>query len=341
MKKLFFATALAAGIFHMDADALKVQPDILDTAKPVTVTLTLDKPADSACLELRAYQRPFQLNGSDRIALKPSADRKTFQAQFPAETFYHPVYATGRNNGGSALEAVPVVVRNGAEIRLKAAKPWKLIRTFPLPMKANAVKGCDGKFGRGLAFDGKDAMAAVNRMRFHAERGTIEGWFFLPLLLKKGSSILCFIQSADGSPWRYHQLSVPANSRKVQYLTYNGQPKNAVSIITSKEIASEDWIHIMATYDLSAKKMELFINGESQGSAPYTVPCGGKTADLNIGARIHNTGNTYQFIGGCQMMLDDLRISDTVRPAAMPEKALANDANTLLLLGCDGADVMK
>ena len=341
MKKLFFVAILAGSIFHMEADALKVQPDILDTAKPVTVTLTLDAPADSASLELRAYLRPFQLNGSDRITLKPSADRKIFQAHFSPETFYHPVYTTGKNNGGSALEATPVIVRNGTEIRLKTEKPWKLIHTFPLPMKANAVKGCDGKFGKGLAFDGKDAMAAVNRMRFNADRGTIEGWFFLPLLLKESTSILCFIQSADGSAWRYHQLSIPANSRKVQYLTYNGQPKDAVSIITSKEIVSEDWIHIMATYDLSAKKMELFINGASQGSAPYTVPCGGKIADLNIGARIHNQGNTYQFIGGCQMLLDDLRISDTVRPAAMPEKALENDANTLLLLGCDGADAMK
>lgn len=46
-------------------------------------------------------------------------------------------------------------------------------------------------------------------------------------------------------------------------------------------------------------------------------------------------------LSGCQMQLDDLRISDTVRPKAVPEKALEKDANTLLLLGFDGADYMK
>ena len=41
------------------------------------------------------------------------------------------------------------------------------------------------------------------------------------------------------------------------------------------------------------------------------------------------------------MQLDDLRISDAVRPKTVPGKALVKDENTLLLLGFDGADHMK
>lgn len=339
-KQLCFAASLFTGLLAV-ADTLTIEPQTLAEQAPVKVTLTLDAPADSAYLELKSYKRPFYLNGSDKISLTPSSDKKTFTAEFKPESFYHPVYAAGKTNGGGALEATPVVSRAGKAERLKTAVPWKQLKMLNIPMKANQVPGGTGKFGKALSFDGKNAMAAVNQVSFSADRGTIEAWVFLPLMLKKESAIIWFIQSADGSPWRYHQLTVPANSRKVQYLTYNGAPENAVSQITSGEITSEDWVHVAVTYDLAAKKMELFVNGKSQGTAPYTIPCGGRKGDLNLGARIHNTGDTYQFIGGCQMLLDDLRISDTVRPNTVPEKALEKDANTLLLLGFDGADYMK
>ena len=339
-KQLVFAASIFTGFLAV-ADTLVIEPQTLNEQIPVKVTLTLDAPADSAYLELKSYQRPFHLNGSDRINLTPSSDKKTFTAEFKPESFYHPVYAAGKTNGGGALETTPVITRGGKVERLKTTVPWKQLKMLSIPMKANQVLGSTGKFGKALSFDGRNAMAAVNQVPFNSDRGTIEAWVFLPLMQKKESAIIWFIQSADGSPWRFHQLTVPANSRKVHYLTYNGAPGNAVSQITSKEITSEDWVHIAVTYDLAAKKMELFVNGESQGTAPYTIPCGGRKGALNIGARIHNTGNTYQFIGGCQMQLDDLRISDTVRPKAVPEKALEKDANTLLLLGFDGADYMK
>ncbi len=342
MKTKLLTLSLSLGMLGAMADTLTVQPQkILAEQTPSKITLTLDQPADSATLELRSYKRPFHLNGSDQIVLKPSDDKKTFTAELKPESFYHPVYNAGRVNGAGAIEVIPVVTRSGKTERLKAFHPWETLKITALPQKANQVKTGYGKFGKALSFDGKDAMAAVNQVAFHDQKGTMEAWVFLPLMLTKSNTILWFLQSADGSPWRYHQLSVPANSRKVEYMTYNGETQNPVSRITSKEITGEDWVFLAATYDLAAKKMELFVNGESQGTAPYTVPCGGKRGDLNIGARIHNAGDTVKFIQPTQMMIDDLRISDTLRGKTVPSKPLEADANTLLLLNADGTDQMK
>lgn len=343
MIKTLLASASACFSFLAVADALTVEPKILEEQTPVKIVLTLETPADSAFLELKSYQLPFYLNQSNRILLSPSADRKTFAAEVTPETFYHQLYGAGKPNGAGAIEAIPVVTRGGKEERLKTVHPWTQIKMLSLPQKVNGVVGGLGKFGKGLCFVGEEAMAAVNQVPFNAEKGTIEAWVFLPLMLKKEGAIVWFIQRADGSrPWSYHQLTVPANSRKVQYLTYNGQPRNAVGWVLSKEITGEDWVHIAAVYDLAAGKMELFVNGESQGTAPYTVPCGGAKGDLNIGARIHNISlNTSKFIGGCQMQLDDLRISNTVRPGTVPAKALEKDEATLLLLGSDGGDYIR
>lgn len=199
-----------------------------------------------------------------------------------------------------------------------------------------------GKFGSALTFDGNAAMMAVNRTKFNAEKGSVDGWFFLPLQANANEQIVFFIQSADSSPWSYHQVKVLPDSRKIQYLTYASGQVKPVHAITSQEITDEDWIYVVINYDLATKKMEFLVNGKSQGQNTYDFPVGGSIADVNIGARIHNQGLDYKIISASQMMIDEFRISDVVRTAnPVPGMAFNPDDNTLLLLHFDENGILK
>ena len=118
-KQLVFSASIFTGFLAV-ADTLVIEPQTLNEQIPVKVTLTLDAPADSAYLELKSYQRPFHLNGSDKINLTPSSDKKTFTAEFKPESFYHPVYAAGKTNGGGASTVAPELPLSEVTARLSA-----------------------------------------------------------------------------------------------------------------------------------------------------------------------------------------------------------------------------
>ena len=348
MKKatLFFGVMMLT--IFADADQLKIESSIpvngtLNENERIKIVLTLDQQADAASIEMQDYlKRPAYLNGSRKIELMPSSDRKTFQKELAVSNFYSPTLVSGRVLYRESIFFIPVIKKGQDEIRLKAEKmPWGF-KPDSVVMTAGALVA-DGKFGKALTFDGKTAMASVNRTKFNPEKGTVEAWVFLPLLINDKEQTVFFIQSADIPPWSYQMLMIQPGSRKLKYMIYGGNKQvKPIREIISQEITDENWVYVAITYDLAAKKMELFVNGKSQGQGAYDFPAGGKISDVYIGSRIHNKGTDYDIMFSCQMMIDELRISDEVRPEnSVPEKEFTADANTLLLLHFDDNGIFK
>lgn len=326
----------------LPADNVKVEPlPVLQKNVPCRFTMNLDQPAEAAYIEFSSGKQDLFLNQKKRLQLNATKNPKLFTAELIPENLFHPALRSGSPFfDGKILQLTGIVWRSGQETSFPVGIVWDKIQMPLILQKANDVLSGYGKCAQAACFDGRKSIAAVNRMPFHAEEGTLEAWVFLPPLLSENSAVIAFLQSADGSPWRYHMLQVPENSRRIQYLNYFGSGTPAVQTITSKEIYLEDWIFVCMTWSLKQQKMELFINGESIGTAPYLQPSGGKIADLNLGARIHYQQPNYRIISPCLMMLDELRISKVVRPSQVPESKYRIDEDTLLLLDFDGLEFM-
>ncbi|MFA6929445.1 MAG: LamG-like jellyroll fold domain-containing protein [Lentisphaeria bacterium] len=324
------------------ANSVLVEPQtILQKQVPCHFTLLLDQPADGACIEFSRGKQDFFLNQKKRLELNATENPKKFTAELIPENLFHPSLRSGSERyDGKILELTGIARRSGQEFSFPAGTPWEKIQMPVILQKAHQVLSGYGKFAQAACFDGRQSIAAVHRMPFHAEEGTLEAWVFLPPLLSQNTGIIAFLQSADGSPWRYHALQVPENSRKIQYLNYSGSSNPPCQAITSKEIYLEEWLYVCMTWSLKQQKMELFVNGESIGTAPYLQPSGGKIADLNLGARIHYEHENYQIISPCLLMLDELRISSVVRSAQVPGKKWTVDDDTLLLIDFDGFEFL-
>ncbi len=326
----------------LPADSVLVEPQtMLQKNVPCRLTILLDQPAEGAYIEFSREKQDFFLNQKKRLVLNATENPKIFTAEVIPENLFHPSLRSGSPVYiGKILELTGIVRRSGQEYSFPGGIPWEKIQMPVILQKANAVLSGYGKFAQAACFDGRQSIAAVNRMPFHADEGTLEVWVFLPPLLSKNSAIIAFLQSADGSPWRYHALQVPGNTRRIQYLNYSGNTTPSAQAITSKEIYLEEWIFVSMTWSLEQQKMELFVNGESIGTAPYLQPSGGKIADLNLGARIHYEQPHYRIISPCLLMLDELRISKVVRPVRIPDKKYSVDDDTLLLIDFDGLEFM-
>ena len=182
-----------------------------------------------------------------------------------------------------------------------------------------------GKFGKALSFDGVDDAFTVADCRFTDEVGSLECWAYLPAKPQPAESTILRL---DGSnPWTYHIIRRWPNSSALGYTIYDGQTGSSVS---SKEL-TEGWHHILATHDITAGKMELFVDGVSQGTAKYLLTtCQG--AVLNIGG-IGGTTVGNPFAG----LIDEVRISSVVRKPEVDAAGgpYGTDVSTALLLHFD------
>ena len=309
--------------------------EFYDGKKPVQFTLKLDAPADAAkLLYVSSKNFNYEINGEKALKLKPSPDRKTFTGEIPVvQRYWNPfVWRFWRYSDGR-MQVIPVITRAGKEIRLPKKPIAQNIRfTRDLMLAGNALPG-GGIFDTGLTTDGNNSMAYVQRMHFNPDKGSAEMWLFLPLQLNRKSGIVFFLQAEDGSPWSYHQLSIPANTRKLEYMVYR---KEKSSRITMREnIMEEDFVHVKVCWDISANRMELFVNGKSAGTAPYTLPYGGRKSSISFGGRIHYSKNGLMLIGCGQMALDEFRITDNPVFGKVPDQPFDNDESTYLLLHFD------
>lgn len=181
-----------------------------------------------------------------------------------------------------------------------------------------------GRLGGGMKFTGADALA-VEDCGFSDAAGTMELWAWLPAQPAEGEQTL--LRLDGGEPWTYHILR--RMGRQVIYVIYDGQGGSSVS---SKELP-EGWHHIAATHDQAAGKLELFIDGVSQGTAKLTrTLCKGAT--LQVGGMVPGepggkVGNPFTGI------LDEMRISTAVEAPGDFSKPRAPAAGTTLLLHLD------
>lgn len=309
--------------------------------EPMTFTLKLDKPADKAQVKFTFRNQPLYLNGVTSIDLKPSADKKVFTATINKLNNCFASSLLRRSGTPSVyVQFTPVVTRGGKATPGKRINPkfyLKLDQNVSDVMVSGIATQGDGKFGEAFCSGGKKTMGAFQKFKFNPHKGTIEFMLFMPQTISQGDGVVMFIQG--GSPWSYHTINISPRSRKLTYMTYNGQKAHAIR--TKKDIYEDDFIHVMATWDTGAKKMELFINGKSAGTALYDKPCGGTTASASFGGRIHYHKGTATTIASCQIALDEVRISGVVRKPVVPTKAYTVDNDTYVLLHFDGKEFLK
>ena len=186
------------------------------------------------------------------------------------------------------------------------------------------VKWTEGMFGKGLAFSGNGTVQVAD-CEFSDEEGSLEAWVYLEEKPQEGEGTILRL---DGSnPWTYHIVSrVPQN--RIRYMTYDGKQ---VYGITSGELPS-GWHHILATYSASEGKMELFVDGINQGTAPYgKTTCNGATLLIG-GLSIPHQNRVGNALFG---VVDEVRLSKVRRKAMLPSQPFMPDEDTLLLLHMD------
>lgn len=191
------------------------------------------------------------------------------------------------------------------------------------------VEWAAGRFGKALKFSADGGAVVVSDCGFSDGEGSMEAWVWVPEQPQQGEGTVLRL---DGSaPWTYH--IVRRLGRRIVYVTYDGKQVRGVS---SGDLAA-GWHHVLATHSVSKGKIELFIDGVSQGTAAYSkTTC--KFADLRIGGL--PTGHDGEIGNPLVGLIDEVRISRVVRrpmeggPKA-PEKS---DADTTLLLHLDEGD---
>lgn len=337
MNKSFYTALLLSslGVGILSADTLSITPGTEKTTvapgDQITFTLNTDLPADSAAIKVTDQKgAPAYYNQESTIALKRSADGRTFTAATVLKNIF---YRFGSPRQGS-LRFVPSITRNGKTIEGAAVpNPWRFEK-LPDLQAAGAIRSADGKFGGAAHFPGSQATMKGFK-KFDPQCGTIEGWIYLPPLNPQSAVCAMFIQSGDTSPWSYQAIRVTPG-RALQYLVYRSKGKPTVGAVSSKPIHKDGWVYFCATYDTKAGKMKFHVDGQLAGEKDFTDPAGSTSASIELGGRIHNQGGSYQIIESANILLDEIRISNTVRDGAqVPSAPFSADANTLTLYHFD------
>ncbi|OGV74380.1 MAG: hypothetical protein A3K19_27225 [Lentisphaerae bacterium RIFOXYB12_FULL_65_16] len=298
---------------------------LVDNGKPVATLVLAEKPSHIAAFAAQELQLHV---------------RRITGVDLPVATDAQPVTGTRILVGESAVTR---------ELGLKSAdfasqeylvgfRPNALVlmgNDKPEPPPSNvAVRGTpqpvDGRFGRALRFDGKTALR-VTAPGFRDDAGTLECWVRLPKDTPAPPGAGTLLRLDGANPWTYHIVEAGNGARKIKYVTYDG--KNGTAVVSGD--LAPGWHHIAATHSVADKKLELFIDGKSQGTAAFNLStC--KNATLHIGgigtdAPDKPVGNA--FTGD----LDEVRISETVLTVTPEGLAAAPDVapGTALLLRLD------
>ncbi len=191
-----------------------------------------------------------------------------------------------------------------------------------------------GKWGKALSFDGKTTILDIPKAGFNDAEGTLECWV---LMDRPGLGTILQVSSPPGTGLISGLRDSLSNHVTLQRwvdnsIRYLSTVDNKQSELVSKPI-SKGWHHVMATHSRASGKIELFIDGQSHCTAPYTPTVLGN-ARLYVGAvRSYSEQPTARFKG----VIDEIRISKVARPAGIPSGPFESDADTALLLHCDGS----
>lgn len=206
-----------------------------------------------------------------------------------------------------------------------------LLRPVPSPVTAHGTpKPVDGRFGRALRFDGKSALR-VSSPGFSDTAGSLECWVRLPEDAPPQTGAGTILRLDGHGPWTYHILEAGHGSRRIKYVTYDGQ---AGSSVLSAELVP-GWHHLCAAHSEIEGVIELFVDGVSQGTARFKRSTCANAA-LLVGGIVPGSpdrplGNA--FVGD----IDDICISTAVHPVGTErlERAVVPDVDTALLLPLD------
>ena len=199
---------------------------------------------------------------------------------------------------------------------------------FEAPVKGRSANDVwvAGKWGKALAFNGQDTLFTATKHGFNDAEGTLECWVKLDAS-SDGGAILRLTNHLVDKNNRDHVILLREGNR----IRYRSIADGRENFLLSGEL-TPGWHHVLATHSASAKKIELIVDGVSQGTAPY-IPTSLAKAPLSIGGvRIANRPEVWTPLMG---IVDDIRISRIVRPGTVPDQPLVADADTTLLLSCD------
>ena len=236
--------------------------------------------------------------------------------------------ALGFRNADFAPQEYAIAFRPGALVlagRDREDDPFP-VRVSGRPQRA------EGKFGRALELGEACEAVSVEGHGFSDDAGTLEAWVWLGVERADAGTIF----RLDGNPWTYHIVDTQGDA--IRYVTYDGKAGRSV---TSGKLAA-GWHHVRAVHDAGAGKMELFLDGESCGTADYVRTTCENAPFLHIGALIADGRAVNRFRG----RIDEVHLSRAAgRPVGAPLTAgaekgppiepLASDADTLVLLHFD------
>ena len=137
----------------------------------------------------------------------------------------------------------------------------------------------------------------------------------------------------DGTdPWWGYHILERVDGNCVRYTTYTDNNQTGYSVESGT--LSPGWHHVLATHTTaSGGKIELFIDGVSQGTAGYNATtCA--NAQLCVGGYVYGSGLTSNRLIGS---IDEIRVSSSVRNygGSPPTQAPTVDSTTTCLLHLD------
>ena len=189
-----------------------------------------------------------------------------------------------------------------------------------------------GKWGKALSFDGKTTILDIPKSGFHDAEGTLECWV---LMDGSASGTILRISGSKGAIYGVKQHVILL--REGNTIRYRSIADGKESALVSQPISS-GWHHVMATHSTASGKIELFIDGQSQGTAPYT-PTQIGNATLFVGGFpvIPLPGVPFVILSPLKGAIDEIRISKVARPAGIPSEPFVSDSETTLLVHGDGS----
>ena len=138
------------------------------------------------------------------------------------------------------------------------------------------VRWVGGREGRpAMAFDGVETRLLLDPTGFSDAAGSLEIW----VNRAPGMTNATLIRLDGSAPWSYHIVSIDDKGNWA-YVTYDGKTAGSVR---SREKTEPGWRHLRAAWSAADNRMELFIDGQSVGSALYK-PTHCAQASIQIGS---------------------------------------------------------
>ena len=184
-----------------------------------------------------------------------------------------------------------------------------------------------GRFEQAGSFDGIRTVRWVADFPFPDSEGSMEAWVWLPAQSQASGGTILRVDGTD--PWTYHVLYGVANTRRVAYRTFDGR---TVGGVESGELSS-GWHSLLATHSAARGRIELFVDGISQGSADYRMTAC-KSAVLDIGGIPPAASGTAGVRNPFRGLIDEVRVSSVVRKPekdAAPGPHVADQGTTVLI----------